>query len=136
MRPRISNSKMCSISVAFFSECIGQTRVTLFRAQIDTILTRVSKAKCDQQFFKLNFVTKLRLLFFRAKFVFQSEISNRKLISKCLLFRVHGKGRKFWMPTRKLKENFKNQKGSSTRGEDSSVDPGAVPRAKNRRTVG
>lgn len=134
MRPRISNSKMCSISVAFFSEC--QTRVTLFRAQIDTILIRVSKTKCDQQFFLNFFLTKLRLLFFRTKFVFQSEISNRKLISKCLLFRVYGKGWKFWMPTGKLKENFKNQKGSSDRGEDLSVDPGAVPRAKIHRTVG
>lgn len=111
---------MCSISVAlFFLSAAGLTRVTLFRAQIDTILTRVSKTKCDQQFFSsLFFVIKLRLLFFRAKFVCQSESSNRKLSSKCLLFRVNGKGRKFWMPTRKSKENFKNQKGSSIWGED------------------
>lgn len=64
------------------------------------------------------------------------NISNRKLSSKYLLFRVNGKGRKFWMPTRKLKENFKNQKGSSNWGEDLSVDPGAVPRAKNPPTNG
>lgn len=40
------------------------------------------------------------------------------------------------MPTGKLKENFKNQKGFSARGEDLSVDPGAVPRAKNPPTHG
>lgn len=53
MRPRLKNSKMCSISVAlFFLSAAGLTRVTLFRAQIDTILTRVSKTKCDQLFLK------------------------------------------------------------------------------------
>lgn len=102
----------------FFLSAMVWQGVTLFRAQIETILTRVSKTKCDQQFFLNFFLQKLRLLFFRAKFVCQSESSNRKLSSKCLLFRVYGKGWKFWMPTRKSKENFKNQKGSSIWGED------------------
>lgn len=76
------------------------------------------KQNAISNFFLTFFVIKLRLLFFRAKFVCQSESSNRKLSSKCLLFRVNGKGWKFWMPTRKSKENFKNQKGSSIWGED------------------
>lgn len=74
----ISNSKMCSISVAcFFSECAGLTRVTLFRAQIERFWLGFPKNAIS--YFYLFILTKLRLfLFSDQNLSSRAKVSNRK----------------------------------------------------------
>lgn len=62
---------MLDFRCAFFSECAGLTRVTLFRAQIERFWLGFPK-KCDQLFY-LFFYKVASFIIFRSKFFFQSE---------------------------------------------------------------